>query len=117
MGELGPTTYHWRPAVRAVVEQVESSFPAVKCNTYPNHPFPNWERVSFDAWGRGGRGFPIPLEIGFSVIHFVLGLRDRPQLRHYIYLHTLWTEWGGESYWAANDHIFGLRHVHFTFYK
>ena len=113
---LGPTHYDFRPDVRRVVRHVESVFPAVRANTYKDHPWPNWDRVSVDFWGRGGRGDPIARDTGREVLEYLLTIPDLPPLRHWIYLHHLWTSFGGVSWWAPFDHSGKLRHVHVTFW-
>jgi hypothetical protein len=117
MTALGKTEYSWRPDVAAVVRRLESRFPRVKANTYEDHPWESWDRVSIDFWGARGRGDSIGKRMGERVLAALLGLSDKPPMRHWIFEHTLWTSWGGESYWRANDHSGRLRHVHVTFWK
>ena len=119
---LGPTHYQWRPDVRALVAAIGRQFPAVTVNTYIGHPFPNgedgdgygWENVSFDCWGPGGRGDPIPYLTGRSLKRWVLRSSLTPPIRHWIWRHTLWTSWGGKSLWIPDDHSGRLRHFHVT---
>lgn len=113
---LGPTHYAWRPDVRWVQNQVRSRFPSVTTNTYVGHPWPGWDGRSFDVWGPRGRGDPVDLETGHKVLAFVYNMDGAPWLRHYIYLTTLWTSFGGSSRWPSLDHSGRLRHVHFTFW-
>lgn len=114
---LGPTHYRFRPDVARVVRLVEARFPGVRGNTYVDHPWPGWDNVSVDFWWRGGRGDPIPRDIGRAVLEYLLEISNRPTIRHWIYLHTLWTSFGGVSTWRADDHSGNLRHVHVTFWK
>ena len=116
MAGLGATHYRWRPDVRRVVSRVEAHFPGVKCNTYVDHPFPGWDSVSVDAWGAGGRGDPLRPDQARRVRRFFLHLAGAPGVRHWILEHTLWTSWGGVSYWRPNDHDNALRHFHITYW-
>jgi hypothetical protein len=88
----------------------------VKCNTYVDHPFPGWDGVSVDAWSWQGRGYPLSAERVRRVRHFLLHRPGGPGVRHWILEHTLWTSWGGVSYWRANDHDGALRHFHITYW-
>jgi len=114
---LGATHYRWHPKVQAVVERIERRYPQVQCNTYEDHPWPGWDAFSIDCWGPEGRGDAIAAGDGVRVLEFVLAMRRKPQLRHWIYLNTLWTSFGGKSIWTPDDHRGSLRHVHFTFWR
>jgi hypothetical protein len=114
---LGATRFRWRADVRRVVRAVEANFPTVRANTYVGHPWPGWGRVSVDFWGPGGRGDPIPLHTGHRVRAFIFHRPGLPMIRHTIYLHQLWTSFGGYSFWGADDHSDELRHVHVTYWK
>lgn len=116
MAGLGATHYNWRPDVRRVVASVLEEFPRVTANTYVDHPFPGWDNRSADFWGSGGRGDPIPKEVGFAVRRYINNLSMGPRVRHSIYLHQWWTDWSGMQTWKPNDHSGALRHVHFTWY-
>jgi hypothetical protein len=119
---LGPTHFVWRPDVFAVILGIRRRFPGVTVNTYTAHPFQNgddgngwaWENVSFDVWGPGGRGDPIPYLTGRRVKRYVLNSSKTPPIRHWIWRHTLWTSFAGKSRWAADDHSGALRHLHVT---
>jgi hypothetical protein len=114
---LGQTHYEWRSDVRAVVRRIERLWPQVVCNTYVGHPWPGWDARSLDVWARpGGRGYPIPWHVGAGIRAFLLDLRSGPALRHTILGHTLWTSWGGFSFWAADDHSGDERHLHVTYW-
>jgi hypothetical protein len=113
---LGPTHWRWRADVERVVLHLEATFPRIRCNTYVAHPWEGWDGQSIDVWGAGGRGDPLPLETGHKVVREAFNLSWGPFLRHYIYLNTLWTSFGGLSTWAPNDHRGKLRHVHFTYW-
>ena len=112
----GATRYNWRRDVRQVVAKIKANFPLVTCNTYVCHPWCGWGPVSVDVWGSNGRGHAIPYPVGLNVRQFVMELPGEPYIRHTIFEHALWTSFGGLSYWAANDHSGGLRHVHITYW-
>lgn len=112
----GATRYHWEPDVHDVVQKLRKRFPRVTCNTYVCHPYCGWADRSVDVWGPGGRGDAIAPDLGEASLHFLFTLPGRPLIRHYIYEHTLWTSWGGKSYWSRDDHSGGLRHVHVTYH-
>lgn len=114
---LGATRWRWRGDVRRVVAHLESQFPALRANTYVCHPWCGWGRVSVDLWGRGGRGDPIPRDTGFLALREAFTLPWGPSLRHTIYLHQLWTDFGGYSWWRSDDHSGKLRHVHLTYWR
>lgn len=113
---LGPTHYSWRPDVQRVVRLIHARFPQTRCNTYVGHPWSGWDGRSLDVWGPGGRGDPISEDLGHRVLRFVFNLEGDPQIRHYIYLNTLWTSFGGTSRWASSDHSGNLRHLHVTYW-
>jgi hypothetical protein len=117
MPGLGATEYSWRPDVAAVVRQIESRFPRVRANTYQDHPWPSWDRVSVDFWGLGGRGDPLGIRLGEDVRSYLLSISAGVAIRHWIWRHQLWTSWGGVSYWRAFDHSGKLRHLHVTYWK
>jgi hypothetical protein len=114
---LGPTRWRWRPSVRRVVRHIESNYSGAACNTYVCHPWCGWGRVSVDVWGPGGRGDPIAYDLGWKILADVFNDPSNPPLRHTIYVHQLWTSFGGYSWWAKEDHSGRLRHVHLTFWK
>lgn len=114
---LGATEYDWRPGVARVAHLVERHFPGVHANTYQDHPWPGWDRVSIDWWWRGGRGDALPARIGDAILPYFWTIPRKPPVRHTIYEHTLWTSFGGVSPWRADDHSGLLRHVHVTFWK
>lgn len=117
MSDLGATHWHWIRPVRRVVRKAEHNFPAVKANTYYGHPWPSWDGVSVDFWGPGGRGDPIATQTGYRLRQFLMQLPDAPYIRHTIFLHELWTSWGGTTRWNKADHSGDLRHLHVTYWK
>jgi hypothetical protein len=114
---LGPTRWRWRKDVRRVIDRLERRYPQARPNTYVGHPWPGWGRVSVDWWGPGGRGDPIPYNLGWSILNDAFQMELGPQLRHTIYIHQLWTSFGGYSWWEPDDHSGDLRHVHLTYWK
>jgi hypothetical protein len=114
---LGATHYNWHPAVRTNVNKVLHRWPRVTANTYVDHPWPSWDRFSVDFWGPRGRGDQVGLEDGYEIRSYLMHLPGSPYIRHTIYRHDLWTSFGGHSYWAADDHSGGLRHLHVTYWK
>ncbi len=99
-----------------MVREIERRFPTVRCNTYLNHPWRGWDGRSIDVWGKGTWPRPIALETGHKVLQFVYQQPGEPWIRHYIYLHTLWTSFGGISHWVPDDHSGRRRHLHLTFW-
>jgi hypothetical protein len=117
MHALGATEYAWRPDVARVIRRLEAEFPRIRANTYQDHPWPSWDRVSVDFWGVGGRGDPIGERLGERVRQALWQLSPLPPVRHTIWQHTLWTSFGGVSYWRPFDHSGKVRHLHVTFWK
>jgi hypothetical protein len=113
---LGATHHRWRPDIEREVHKVLRRFSTLSANTYEGHPWPGWDRFSADFWGPAGRGDPIGVDLSWSSARFLLRLPGRPLIRHLIVEHSLWTSWGGWSYWTPADHTGDLRHVHVTFW-
>ena len=90
-------------------------FPQLTANTYIDHPWPGWDGLSVDFWGSGGRGSAIPGHLAWPSIRFQMRQAGKPDIRHIIYEHSLWTPWGGWQWWDPDDHSGRLRHVHITF--
>lgn len=114
---LGATRHRWVPAVRSQVQLVLSSHPLLTANTYICHPWCGWGRFSVDFWGPGGRGDPAPFDTLESSRRLLLRQPGYPFIRHTILEHQLWTSFNGESYWSADDHSGGLRHLHVTYWR
>lgn len=114
---LGPTHYDWRRDVARIVREVERRWPEVKGNTYEDHPWPGWDHVSVDFWDAAGRGHPIRLSTGWQIRQYLYNRTIGPRIRHTIYLHQLWTSFGGYSRWVPDDHSGNLRHLHLTYWK
>jgi hypothetical protein len=114
---LGATHYGWTRDVRREVEQALAAFPQLSANTYKNHPWPGWDDVSVDYWSWQGRGYPAPMDVLENCRDYVLSHVSHRAVRHWILGHTLWTSFGGFSYWAPADHSGRLRHLHVTYWK
>jgi hypothetical protein len=114
--ELGATHYHWRADVSAIVQEVLARYPHVSANTYVGHPWEGWSHVSVDFWGEEGRGWPISMRTALNIRKFLMNLNHGPKIRHTILGHTLWTSFGGTSWWAKNDHSGDERHLHVTYW-
>lgn len=114
---LGATRHKWVPAVAANVHRVLRAHPQLTANTYICHPWCGWGRFSVDFWGPGGRGDAAPFHVLESSRRLLMNLSGPPVIRHTILEHMLWTSFGGVSYWAADDHSGGLRHLHVTYWR
>lgn len=114
---LGATRFRWAAPVSAVVQQVRVNFPRARANTYVCHPWCSWGKWSVDFWDEGGRGDPIPHDLGLEIRSFLMNLQGRPLIRHTIFEDQLWTRWGGYSVWRRDDHSGKLRHLHVTYLK
>lgn len=113
----GATRYRWRSDVRAIVSEVLHRWPRVTANTYVCHPWCGWADVSVDFWGPGGRGDPLLGETPAQIRRFLMAKRGRPNIRHTILDHQLWTSWGGYSRWTRDDHAGRQRHLHVTYWQ
>jgi hypothetical protein len=116
VGTLRTIHRNWRPDVERVVRHIERRFPSTRCNTYINHPWPGWDGRSIDVWRDAPWPTPVGLKTGHRVLSYVFNNEEFPALRHYIYLHQLWTSFGGRSLWTPDDHSGALRHLHLTFW-
>lgn len=112
---LGPTHWRVRSDIRRLADRVIAQEGGT-WNTYEGHPWVGWDRYSVDFWGPGGRGDPLGINVGYRILRAVHAARLRTALRHTIYLHELWTDFGGTSTWESDDHSGKLRHVHATWY-
>jgi hypothetical protein len=92
-----PTNYVWRdPDVEAFTRHLVN-IPRFKgkiwINTYYKHP-PVYEGetdiVSFDVWGAGGRGDPLPVDIGQEVWNYIFNYVDPPDIWWGIYRGRMW---------------------------
>lgn len=113
----GATSYRWNDQVRRNVRLVLSRWPHVTANTYVCHPWCGWAPYSVDFWGPGGRGDPIRRDTGLEIRKYLMHLPGKPNIRHTIYGHQLWTSWAGYSRWTRDDHSGALRHLHVTYWK
>jgi hypothetical protein len=109
------THYRFDPDVLEVVRAAEDRF-SVHGATYVDHPWPGWDGRSVDFWSNDSFD-PIPLAKGYDLKNFLMALTWGPYIRHWIYLHRLWTAWGGVSSWRPGDHAGRSRHLHVTYYR
>lgn len=98
------------------MKEILRDFPDVTANTYVDHPWPGWDGRSVDFWGPGGRGHAIDVMDGYNIRRRLMRKPGEPHIRHWIYRHTLWTSFGGYQHWEPDDHSFGLRHLHVTYW-
>jgi hypothetical protein len=113
---LGKTRYKWAPEVERVVHRALIRIPSITANTYVCHPWCGWGRWSVDFWGALGRGHAIRQADAEDTLQYLFNLPGHPFIRHYIFEHSLWTSFGGESYWTPNDHSGELKHLHITYW-
>lgn len=113
---LGATHHNWTPPVEGVVQDALNRFSILSANTYRRHPWPGWDGLSVDFWDKPGRGHPITEDLGWTLTRYLMRLPGQPHIRHLIHEHSLWTSWGGWSFWAPRDHTGPLRHVHVTYW-
>ena len=118
VSDLACATMHrnWRPDVQRNVQRVLKRFPQLSANTYKDHPWPGWDGVSVDFWDKAGCGIAAPWTPLYLSRTFLFDMPDGPNLRHTILGHTLWTSFGGFSYWSPDDHSGKERHLHVTYW-
>lgn len=117
IGLLGATHYTWRRDIDALVHKLLNRYPRLTANTYIDHPWPDWDYVSVDVWGPGGRGDAIPDDLVRPSLHLLQAGPALTPIRHYIHHHILWTSFGGRSVWVPNDHSGRRRHLHVTWWR
>lgn len=108
--------YDWVPKVSRVVELTLSRYPRLSANTYVDHPWEGWDAFSVDFWAAAGCGVPAPWSVLNHARAYLFDMSGPPLIRHTILGHTLWTSFGGFSYWAAKDHSGKERHLHVTYW-
>jgi hypothetical protein len=122
---VGPLQGHrdWRPDVARVVSHFEALYPRLRARTYVCHPWCgpapdgwSWDAHSIDFWWSPGDFQPLPLEIGRELRRKLMNLGWGPLIRHTIWRHSLWTSFGGESFWNGLDHVGVNRHLHVTYW-
>ena len=109
--------YRWRRDVRRVVQATLTRYPALSANTYIDHPWVGWDGVSVDFWDNRGCGWPADSDTLHRALSYLFHLPGKPHIRHTILEHTLWTSYGGKSYWRPNDHSGRERHLHVTYWR
>jgi hypothetical protein len=122
-----PTNYNWRPPdVESYLHQLVN-LPQFKgkiwANTYFQHP-PEWNRdmTSYDIWGFGGRGDPLPLDVGAAVWSHIFNDESPPDIWWAIYRGRMWvrnpvtfqTWWEGSPPGPAGSDARHDYHIHIT---
>jgi hypothetical protein len=117
-----PTNYIWRDDIERLTRKLVN-MPELRgkvwINTYKGHP-PGWNRdtTSFDVWGFGGRGDPLPLEIGQRVFDVIFNDPNPPDIWWTIYRGRMWTRiggWGPSSPGPPDSDARHDRHIHGTY--
>jgi hypothetical protein len=96
-----PTNYIWRQDVDNLTRKL-ANMPEFRkkiwINTYKGHP-PGWNRdtTSFDVWGFGGRGDPLPADIGQEIYRVIFDDPNLPNIWWIIYQGNMWTRAGGDE--------------------
>jgi predicted chitinase len=89
-----PTNYVWRADLEKLTARLVNMpefYKEIWINTYFRHP-PGWNRdmTSFDVWGFGGRGDPLPPAIGRQVFDVIFNDPDPPEIWWTIYQGRIW---------------------------
>jgi hypothetical protein len=96
-----PTNYVWRKDIERLTARLvnmDAFHRRIWVNTYFIHPpgvTPHRDKLSFDVWGFGGRGDPLPEDLGWRVRRFLFGLRGLPNINWIIWQGRMWTIRGG----------------------
>ncbi len=118
-----PTNYDWRDDVEKLTARLvnmEEFYKKIWINTYKGHP-PGWNRdiTSFDVWGFGGRGDPLPVEIGEQVRDVMFDDPDPPDIWWIIYRGKMWTRragaWGASPPGPPDSDPQHNQHIHVTY--
>ena len=96
-----PTNYAWRGDIEkltAKLVNMDEFYKKIWINTYSEHPpvLPR-DTTSFDVWGYGGRGDPLPVEIGKKVFDVIFDDPDPPNIWWIIYRGRMWTRAKGDG--------------------
>ncbi len=96
-----PANYDWRDDIEELTARLvnmDRFYEKIWINTYEGHP-PGWNRdmTSFDVWGFGGRGDPLPEEIGREVFDVIFDDPNPPDIWWIIYRGRMWTRAGGDQ--------------------
>ena len=96
-----PTNYDWRDDIEELTSRLvnmDEFYEKIWINTYFEHP-PVWNRdiTSFDVWGFGGRGDPLPVDIGRQVYDAIFDDPNPPDIWWIIYQGNMWTRAGGDE--------------------
>jgi predicted chitinase len=96
-----PTHYDWRDDLEQLTARLVNMnryYKKIWINTYHLHPpdLPR-EMTSFDVWGFGGRGDPLPPDIGRQVYDEIFDDPNPPHIWWIIYRGNMWTRAGGDG--------------------
>lgn len=117
-----PTNYDWRDDLESLTARLvnmDGFYKKIWINTYMGHP-PGWNRdmTSFDVWGFGGRGDPLPVEIGQQVFDAIFNDPDPPHIWWTIYRGRMWTRvggWQGSPAGPPDSDPEHNQHIHVTY--
>jgi predicted chitinase len=122
-----PTNYDWRPDVEKLTSRLVNMpefYKKIWINTYFQHPPGNqsWAKrdtTSFDVWGFGGRGDPLPVEIGKQVFDVIFNDPDPPNIWWTIYRGRMWRrvtrEWEASPPGPPDSDPQHNQHIHCTY--
>jgi hypothetical protein len=95
-----PTNYVWRDDIERLTRGLvnrEAFERRIWINTYERHPpggeddfWRHRDRTSFDVWGFGGRGDPLPKELGNRVYDALFDDPDPPDIWWIIWQGEIW---------------------------
>jgi GH25 family lysozyme M1 (1,4-beta-N-acetylmuramidase) len=114
--ERHPTRYHFakhnQPLIRALYRELGGP-EEIHINTYLDHP-EGYHRTldSFDVWGPGGRGDPLPLDVGEEVFKICWEWKGLPDIEWAIYRRRIYSvlnnyrpePWGKDPFTWHDDH-------------
>ena len=118
-----PTNYIWREDIEKLTARLVNMDPYYRkiwINTYKEHP-PEWNRdtTSFDVWGFGGRGDPLPVDIGRKVCDEIFNDPNPPDIWWIIYQGKMWTRkagtWGPSPDGPPDSDPEHNNHIHVTY--
>jgi GH25 family lysozyme M1 (1,4-beta-N-acetylmuramidase) len=125
-----PTHYWYRSDIADLVERTYAKFgrDRIHINTYHDHPATEFvshpkyggrDSTSFDVWGPGGRGDPLPRAIGQHVFNYLFEDKDPPDIEWCIYQGRMWVRGEGIQDSPNGRPIDSdpahVNHAHFTY--
>jgi hypothetical protein len=100
-----PTNYQWRQDIERLTHGIvnrDAFERRIWINTYFHHPPGNsddfWrhrDETSFDVWGFGGRGDPLPKPLGDQVFHVLFSDPNPPDIWWIIWQGRMWSRFQG----------------------